>query len=312
MRKLRVITTFSGIGMQERGIKNTNLYDVEVLNTCETDIYAIISYSAIHNNLTPQLVEEYKGYPSREEMARELSDKRIGYDFLKKKEYKWEKKIKSRKDKLLQTTWLACKLNKNVGDICKVDKFPYCDLFTFSFPCTDLSVAGKKKGIIKGKTRSGLVYEVLRILGNMSEKPRFLLMENVSSLINKANLSAYEKINKEFKSLGYNVKYKILEGSLSGVAQHRERIFALYYREEEDLSAFEFPLNFDCNMELKDILAEEVDEKYYIKTSLVKDLIQDLLSKGKIKEEDFEIEEDVEYEMIRNIKCKKKKEVIKC
>ena len=68
-------------------------------------------------------------------MAKELSEKHIGYDFKEKKEYDWKKKVNSKKDTLLQKTWLACHLNKNVGDITLVEKFPYCDLFTFSFPC---------------------------------------------------------------------------------------------------------------------------------------------------------------------------------
>ena len=100
-QKLKVITTFSGIGMQERGLENANLFDLDVLHTCETDIWAIISYAAIHNNLTEELVKTYSSYPSREEMAKELSEKHIGYDFKEKKEYDWKKKVNSKKDTLL-------------------------------------------------------------------------------------------------------------------------------------------------------------------------------------------------------------------
>lgn len=304
-QKLKVITTFSGIGMQERGLENTGLFDLDVLHTCETDIWAIISYAAIHNNLTPEMVETYD-YPSREEMAKELSAMHIGYDFKKKKEYNWNKKINSKKDNLLQKTWLACKLNKNVGDITLVEKFPYCDLFTFSFPCTDLSSAGQQKGMIKGKTRSGLVFEVLRILDNMNEKdrPRFMLMENVATLVNKRNLPSYQEINKEFKSLGYNIKYKVLEASLAGVAQHRERVFALYYK--ENIDGFTFPLEFDCNMRLQDIMHEEVNEKYYVKHPYSESYIKEIQQDETFNENDFEIIHNTEnYEMIRNIKCRK-------
>ena len=130
-------------------------------------------------------------------------------------------------------------------------------------------------------------------------------MENVSALVNKKNLPVYEEINKEFKSLGYDVKYKILEASLAGVAQHRERIFSLYYK--EDIKDFTFPLDFDCNMVLKDVLHKTVDEKYYVKHKGVRGLIESLLQKGTIKEEDFDITDNPDdYEMIRNIKCKKK------
>lgn len=135
-KKITMISTFSGVGMQERGVENTNLFDLEVLATCEMDTNAIISYAAIHNNLTPELIDTYENYPSREEMANNLTRMNIGYDFKKKKPYDWHKVARSKDNKkLLQKIWLACKLNKNVGDICKVDSFPKCDLFTFSFPC---------------------------------------------------------------------------------------------------------------------------------------------------------------------------------
>ena len=304
-QKLKVITTFSGIGMQERGLENTNLFDLDVLHTCEIDIWAIISYAAIHNNLTPEMVDTYD-YPSREEMAEELSAMNIGYNFKNKKEYNWKKKVNSKKDTLLQKTWLACKLNKNVGDITLVEKFPYCDLFTFSFPCTDLSNAGLKKGMIKGKTRSGLVYEVLRILENEEpeNRPRFMLMENVAALVNKRNLPSYQEINKKFKKIGYDVRFKVLEGSLAGVPQHRERVFALYYK--ENIDGFTFPLNFDCNMTLQDIMHEEVDEKYYVKHPYSESYIQEVQQDETIDEDDFEIIHNPEnYEIIRNIKCRK-------
>lgn len=135
-RPFTMVSSFSGVGMQERGVQNTGLFDVEVLATCEMDTNAVISYAAIHNNLTPELIDNYENYPSREKMAEYLTKLNIGYDFKKKKPYDWAKVARSKDSKkLLQKTWLACKLNKNVGDICGVDEFPKCDLFTFSFPC---------------------------------------------------------------------------------------------------------------------------------------------------------------------------------
>ena len=74
----------------------------------------------------------------------------------------------------------------NLGDICKIDKLPQADLWTYSFPCQDLSVAGKLAGIKEG-TRSGLLYEVERLLGVAKERnelPRYLLLENVKNLEN--------------------------------------------------------------------------------------------------------------------------------
>lgn len=133
---LKVVTTFSGIGFQEMGIRNTGLFDMEVVNTCELDTDAIISYAAIHNGLTRKMVETYLFYPDRFTMARELTKMNIGFDFLANKPYDWYGLVTSVDNNMqLETAWLANKLNKNVGDISRVKDFPYCDLLTFSFPC---------------------------------------------------------------------------------------------------------------------------------------------------------------------------------
>lgn len=287
MQKLKVVTCFTGIGMQERGIENTGLYDMEVVNTCEMDSDAIVSYAAIHNNLTKDIVSHYDKYPSREEMAWQLSNKHIGYDFVKDKPYDWQKLARSKDSKMrLQTVWLADHINKNVGDICRVDKFPQCDLLTFSFPCTDLSIAGRQAGMIEGETRSGLVYEVLRILKNMKSEnnlPTYLLMENVDALVNKKNKPQYEALNEEFSELGYDVKWQVLQGKNCGVPQNRSRIFAIYWlRDKVNLTDIEFPKPFDDGKRLKDILLDEVDEKYYITNERAQALIRDLVENEKV------------------------------
>lgn len=287
-KKLRVITTFSGIGMQERGIENTGLFDMEVINTCEMDSDAIISYAAIHHGLTRDYVENYDGYPTREQMAEDLANKNIGYDFLKNKPYDWQKLARGKDTKMrLQTVWLADKLNKNVGDISLVTVFPRCDLLSFSFPCTDISIAGRQAGMVEGETRSGLVYEVLRILKNMkahNDLPTFLLMENVDALVNKKNKPQYEALNEEFADLGYDCKYEVLNGKNCGVPQNRSRVFAIYWlKDEVDLSTFEFPKPFDDGRRLKDILLDDVPEKYYITNERAQALIRDLVINDKIK-----------------------------
>lgn len=287
-KKLKVVTTFSGIGMQERGIQNMGLFDVEVINTCEMDSDAIISYAAIHNGLTKEKVESYSDYPSREEMAQQLEDKHIGYDFTKDKPYDWQKLARSKDNKMrLQTVWLADKLNKNVGDICRVENFPQCDLLTFSFPCTDISIAGQQAGMVERETRSGLVYEVLRILKNMKNEnnlPTYLLMENVDALVNKKNKPLYEALNKEFADLGYDVKWQVLNGKNCGVPQNRARVFAIYWlKDKVNLSTLEFPKPFDNGKRLKDVLLDDVDEKYYITNERAQALIRELVENDKIQ-----------------------------
>ena len=285
---LDVVTCFSGVGMQERGIENSKLFNMNVINTCEMDSDAIVSYAAIHHNLTKEDIENYQEYPTREEMANHLINKNIGYDYLKNKPYDWHKLARSKDSKMrLQTVWLADKVNKNVGDITKVNIFPKCNLLTFSFPCTDLSIAGRQAGMIQGETRSGFVYEVLRILKNMQAEnklPTFLLMENVDALVNKKNKPQYEALNQEFTELGYDCKYEVINGKNCGVPQNRARIFAIYWLVDKvDLSALTFPKPFDDGRRLKDILMDEVDEKYYIDNERTQTLIKDLVMNEKIK-----------------------------
>lgn len=288
---MKVVTCFSGTGMQERGIENSGLYDMKVVNTCEMDSDAIVCYAAVHHNLTKEDVANYPDYPSREEMAQQLSDKHIGYDFVKDKEYDWQKLARSKDSKMrLQTVWLADKLNKNVGDIMRVDEFPSCDLLVFSFPCTDLSIAGRQQGMVAGETRSGLVYEVLRILKNMKDHnnlPTYLLMENVDALVNKKNKPHYEALNEEFADLGYDCKYEVINGKNCGVPQNRNRVFAIYWlRDKVDLSAFTFPMPFDDGRRLKDVLMDDVDEKYYINNDRSDALIRELVETGKVAPSD--------------------------
>lgn len=75
----------------------------------------------------------------------------------------------------------------NLGDIRKIKALPAADLWTYSFPCQDISVAGKGAGIREG-TRSGLLFEVERLLNTAAQEgtlPKYLLLENVKNLVSK-------------------------------------------------------------------------------------------------------------------------------
>ena len=93
MRKIpiKVVQAFSGVGMQMRGIENTDCFEPQNVATIENDINAIIAYAAIHEGLTPELIKDYPDYPSRQEMIDTLVKKNIGYDFVKNKAYNWQK-----------------------------------------------------------------------------------------------------------------------------------------------------------------------------------------------------------------------------
>lgn len=266
--KLTMIELFSGIGAQIRGIENTNLWDCTVVNTSDIDKDAMVSYAAIHCGLTPELIDTYANYPSEEEMAKVLTERNIGFDFKKNAPYDWYKLAK-RKGNEINKYYLACVLSKNLGDISSIKSLDYADFWTYSFPCQDISVAGKQAGIEKGKTRSGLLYEVERLLEtavNNGNQPKYLLLENVKNLVGKKFKPQFDEWVSRLDELGYNTYWQVVNGKDCGIPQNRERCFAISIRKDIDSIKFGFAKCFDNGLRLKDLLEENVDEKYFLKT----------------------------------------------
>lgn len=263
-----MIELFSGIGAQIRGIENTNLWDCTVVNTSDIDKDAMVSYAAIHCSLTPELIDTYEDYPSRDEMARVLTERNIGFDFKKNAPYDWYKLAK-RKGNEINKYYLACILSKNLGDISSIKSLDYADFWTYSFPCQDISVAGKQAGIEKGKTRSGLLYEVERLLETAvanGNQPKYLLLENVKNLVGKKFKPQFDEWISRLDELGYNTYWQVVNGKDCGIPQNRERCFAISIRKDIDVLKFGFAKCFDNGLRLKDLLEENVDEKYFLKS----------------------------------------------
>ena len=150
----------------------------------------------------------------------------------------------------------------NLGDISKikVEDIPKHDLFTYSFPCQDISVAGKTRGIVRGKTRSGLLYECERIIEYC--KPKYLLMENVKNLVGKKFKPQFDEWLDYLESLGYTNYWKVLNAKDYGIPQNRERVFVVSILGEH--KAYEFADKIPLDKCIADILEDEVDEKYYL------------------------------------------------
>lgn len=148
------------------------------------------------------------------------------------------------------------------GDLGIIDTDKYCYVMTYSFPCQDLSNAGLGKGMAKGSgTRSGLLWEVERLLDECNELPQVLVMENVPAVIGAKNIQHFAKWQEKLESLGYKNKWQILNAKDFGIPQNRERCFMVsllgdYY--------YEFPKTIPLQLRLKDMLEKEVDEKYYL------------------------------------------------
>lgn len=149
----------------------------------------------------------------------------------------------------------------NLGDISKikVEDVPQHDLFTYSFPCQDLSVAGKQAGLGKG-TRSGLLYECEKIIEYC--RPKYLLLENVKNLVGKKFKPQFDEWLDYLEGLGYTNYWKVLNAKDYGVPQNRERVFVVSILGEHEPYKFADKIPLDkC---IADILEDEVDEKYYL------------------------------------------------
>ena len=167
----------------------------------------------------------------------------------------------------------------NLGDITKVDetKLEDFNMMTWGFPCTDISCAGLQKGFIDengDKTRSGMYYEGIRIL--RYKQPALSIIENVKNLTSKRFKKEFETVLSDLSDAGYNSYYKVLNAKDYGVPQNRERVFIISIRKDLNNNKFEFPKGFDNGIRLRDILEDEVDEKYYISDEKTREFIAQL------------------------------------
>lgn len=210
-------------------------------------------------------------------------------------------------EKWRRTVYNNMKASNNLGSIMKIkgedlgitDTDKYCYLLTYSFPCQDLSSAGKGAGMEKGSgTRSELLWEVERLLAEISgyiphrvppngkifsatkfvdnynpadskKLPQILLMENVPEVVGKKNMPQFAKWLAFLDELGYKTKWDILNAKDFGIPQNRARCFAVsvlgdYY--------YDMPKGFPLKKRLKDVLEKNVDESYYLKEETIQAL----------------------------------------
>ena len=152
-------------------------------------------------------------------------------------------------------------------DICKWDKDIEVDLIMHGSPCQDFSLAGKQAGGDKGSgTRSSLMYETIRIVDKL--KPKYVIWENVKNLLSKKHIHNFNAYLETMEQLGYTNYYQVLNAKDYGIPQNRERVFTISVR--KDISKlFTFPPKKELKLKLKDMLENEVDEKYYLSNSQI-------------------------------------------
>lgn len=156
----------------------------------------------------------------------------------------------------------------NLGDITKIDEKTLpknIDLVTYGFPCQDISLAGKQKGLFNEdgtQTRSGLFFEALRIIEET--KPRVAIAENVKNLTSKKFNAQFQIVLESLEQAGYNNYWQVLNAKDYGIPQNRERVFIVSIRKDIDTGCFRFPVGFPLEIWLKDLLEETVDSRYFL------------------------------------------------
>ena len=153
-------------------------------------------------------------------------------------------------------------------DICKWDKDIKVDLIMHGSPCQDFSLAGKQQGGDEGSgTRSSLMYETLRIVDKL--KPKYVIWENVKNVISKKHIHNFQSYLTRMRMLGYQNYYKVLNAKDYGIPQNRERVFVISIRSDVNsygchVFNYKFPEPIPLKLKLKDMLEDNVDEKYYL------------------------------------------------
>lgn len=225
-----------------------------------------------------RLIELFAGYGSQA-----MAMKRLGINFESYRMIEFDKYAVKSYNAVHNTNYDTTDIRDIHGsDLGIVDTDLYEYFMTYSFPCTDISLAGKQLGMSKdSNTRSSLLWEVERILTELKESdlplPQILFMENVPAVHNKKNLPDFQKWIQFLEQLGYRSFYHDLNAKDYGVPQSRNRCFMFSFLDDV---RYEFPAPFSLENPLSALLEKEVDEKYYIKTEKAEKLIKDLIAKN--------------------------------
>lgn len=256
MDKIRVFEAFSGYGTTTLSLRDLEI-PYEVVGVSEVDIDAIISYGSLRYD------ESDLDYIARdiniEDMRKELISKNIGVSPKTN-----ESLIPKMRRKRVETLYKFNKAINNYGDIKLLtpSDIPSFDYLSYTFPCTSISKVGKREGIIEGITKTSLVYETKKIIEY--HMPKYLVMENVGTLIEKRYEGFLDEWKTYLSNLGYFSVIHILNATEFNIPQHRRRLFMISVLNEDIKELKEIPRK-ELKLSLRDFLEDDIDEKYYLK-----------------------------------------------
>lgn len=264
-KPVRLIELFAGIGSQIKALKEL-IPNVESYRICEWAYQSYCAYNSIHikdftdysqDKTLEECLEKVKGTST--DYNKPLTDKQL--------KYKGEKWVRNAYNNIVATHNLVDITQAKGEDLAITETDKYVYIMTYSFPCQDLSLAGQLKGMSKDSgTRSGLLWEVERLLEETKEKPQILLMENVPEVINQKNLPDFQEWVSKLTKLGYSNFYKVLNAKDYGIPQNRRRCFMISILGDY---AYDFPCKMPLKYRLKDLLEKDVDEKYYLSQKMI-------------------------------------------
>lgn len=239
---LNVVEAFTGIGAQTAALKRAKI-EHNILNTIEWEIGAMYAYDIMHNG--KQNIAMYRHH-SRESLIDKLSQYNLSNDG---KSLLSQRSIASMSIIQMKSILYSIERNNNLIDIEKVtadDLSNDIDLFTYSFPCQDLSVSSRWWNNNKGINResggqSSLLWEVERLLEEFNEDnksfPKFLLMENVNAILSPRHIDNFNEWMDSLNKFGYYNKVYTLNAVNFGIPQNRVRTYmiSIYTGNDEDI-----------------------------------------------------------------------------
>ena len=273
-KKIRIIELFAGIGSQLKALRQIT-DNVEHYKICEWAYPSICAYNAIH-------IKDFTHYSagmSKDELIHAVEGISVNYNTaltleqLSRKPINW---LRNAYDNIRATNNLVDIMRVHGKDLEIRERERYEYILTYSFPCQDLSLAGRLGGMSKsqaeGGTRSGLLWEVERILGELGqdELPQILLMENVPQILNKKNLPDFHKWQNRLEELGYKNYVEVLNARDFGIPQNRKRCFMISILGDY---SYDWPEPFELKYRLKDFLDSEVDKKYFLSEKMLRYIV---------------------------------------
>lgn len=281
-KPIRLIELFAGYGSQALALKYLGA-SFEYHRIAEWAVKSIQAYKDMHY---PNDDTNYSENLSFEEIIEQLYTKGISANY---NEPMTKEQIKRMGEAKARTVYNNIQATHNLVSVCNIhgkdleitDTDKYLYIMTYSFPCQDLSSAGLGKGMEKGSgTRSGLLWEVERLLDECKELPQVLLMENVPEVVGSKNVKNFAKWIEKLESLGYKNKWQCLNAKDFEIPQNRERCFMVsilgdYY--------YDFPKTKPLKLKLKDLLEDNVDESFYLSERAVKGIVNTSFSSAKLE-----------------------------